>query len=236
MTKIEYIRSEEKKYHDFFYENNQLFEEGSWLSKPVKTVIDLLPLLNQKQPIQILDLGCGVGRNSIPLAQAIQENNGKVVCVDLLDSALRKLTDYCKDYNVEETIEMEKADIGDYQIKSNGYDLIVAVSTLEHVKTEVIFERVVRQIADGTKSNGINCLIVNSEVEEIDRETNERLDALIEVNLSTETMLNKLNSIYSGWEVLQSSVKPLEYRINRDGKLILLKTRAITFVARKREG
>ena len=56
-------------------------------------------------------------------------------------------------------------------------------------------------MANGTKNNGINCLIVNSEDEEINLETNEKLEALMELNLSTEIMLNKLCSIYSGWEV-----------------------------------
>lgn len=42
MNRIEYIRQEEKKYHDLCYEQYKLFETGSWLYKSVKTVMDLM--------------------------------------------------------------------------------------------------------------------------------------------------------------------------------------------------
>jgi len=236
LNRIEFIRNEEKKYHDFCYENYKLFEEGSWLYKPVKTVMDLLPLFDNKESLNVIDLGCGVGRNSIPIAEAIKNRNGKVVCVDLLDSALNKLKEYSKHYKVEKVIRTEKADIGNYKIKPNEFDYIIAVSALEHVKSEEVFEEVVRQMAEGTKNNGVNCLIVNSEVQEIDLETNEKLDTLMEVNLSTEVIMNKLSNTYVGWEVLKTVVNPLEYNITRSEKPVLLKTNAITYVVRKSIG
>lgn len=42
MNRIGYIRQEEKKYHDLCYEQYKLFEAGSWLNKPVTTVMDLM--------------------------------------------------------------------------------------------------------------------------------------------------------------------------------------------------
>lgn len=88
-------------------------------------------------------------------------------------------------------------------------------------------------MAEGTRSNGINCIVVNSEVEEVNIETNEKLDALIEVNLSTEDIKRKLNGIYRGWDILNLIVKPLEYKIIRNELSILLKTNAVTYVVRK---
>jgi hypothetical protein len=41
-NRIKFIRNEERKYHEACYDNYKLFEEGSWLSKPVKTVMDTL--------------------------------------------------------------------------------------------------------------------------------------------------------------------------------------------------
>lgn len=234
MSRLDLIREEEKKYHDFCYDNYKLFEEGSWLYKPVKTVIDLLPLYNNKENIRVLDLGSGVGRNSIPLAQKIKSKNGKIVCVDLLDSALEKLKLYSEEYEVEEVIETVKADIGHYEINKNEYDLIVAVSTLEHIESENIFDNVIRQMALGTKNEGVNCIIVNSEVEEMEIESNKKLDAMMEINIKTEDMKSKLNEIYEDWEVLNQLVKPLEYKIVRDEKEVLLKTNAITYVVRKK--
>lgn len=233
LLRLDLIRKEEKKYHDFCYENYKLFEEGSWLYKPVKTVMDLLPLFNKKNNIRVLDLGSGVGRNSIPIAQEIKDKNGKVVCVDLLDSALDKLKQYSKEHEVEDVIETKKADIGHYEISKNEYNLIVAVSTLEHVESENIFENVIRQMASGTKNEGINCIIVNSEVEEIDIKSNKKLDVMMEINFKTEDMINKLMTVYKGWEILNLLVKPLEYKIVRNEKEVLLKTNAITFVVKK---
>lgn len=233
MNRLDLIRKEEKKYHDFCYENYKLFEEGSWLYKPVATVLDLIPLINNKENIRVLDLGSGVGRNSIPIAQEIKSRSGKVVCVDLLDSALEKLILYSEEYEVKEVIETKKADIGHYEITENEYDFIVAVSTLEHVESEHVFESVIKQMALGTKNKGLNCIIVNSEVEEIVIESNIKLDAMMEINIKTEDMIRKLDEIYEGWEVLNRLVKPLEYKIVRDEKEVLLKTNAITYVVRK---
>lgn len=230
MTRFETIRKEEKKYHDYCYDNYKLFEEGSWLHKPVKTVMELLPLFKDKNNMRVLDLGSGVGRNSIPIAQEIKNKNGNIVCVDLLDSALNKLKIYSKEYEVKEVIETVKADIGHYEIARDEYDLIVAVSTLEHVESKDVFEHVVNQMILGTKNGGINCIIVNSEVEEIDLESNRKLDAMIEVNIKTKDMINKLNSMYEKWTLLKQLVKPLEYKIVRDGRDVLLKTNAITYV------
>jgi 2-polyprenyl-3-methyl-5-hydroxy-6-metoxy-1,4-benzoquinol methylase len=235
LSRLDFIRKEEKKYHDYCYENYKLFEEGSWLYKPVKTVMELLPLFNHKENIRVLDLGSGVGRNSIPIAQKIKDKNGKVVCVDLLDSALNKLKRYSEEYEVQEVIRTQKADIGHYEIKKDQYDLIVAVSTLEHVASEDILESVIRKMAVGTKKNGVNCIIANSEVEEIDLETNQKLEVMMEINNKTEDMIHRLDRIYAGWDVLNKLVKPLEYIIVRNEKDVLLKTNAITYVVRNIE-
>lgn len=233
MNRLNLIRKEEKKYHDFCYDNYKLFEEGSWLHKPVTTVLELIPLIKTKENIVVLDLGSGVGRNSIPIAQEIKVYNGKVVCVDLLDSAIEKLKLYSVVHEVEEVIEVVKADIGHYEITKNEYDFIVAVSALEHVESEETFEKVINQMASGTKKDGINCIIVNSEVEEIDLVSNTKLDAMMEINIKTEAMMRKLTKAYEGWEVLKQLVKPLEYKIIRDEKEVLLTTNAITYVVRK---
>ena len=52
---------------------------------------------------------------------------------------------------------------------------------------------------EGTKSDGMNCLIINSNIQEIDLHTNEELDALIEINFPTEDMIHLLKTIYKEW-------------------------------------
>lgn len=233
MNRIEYIRQEEKKYHDLCYEQYKLFEAGSWLNKPVKTVMDLIDHFAGQKNLQVLDLGSGVGRNSIPIAQKIKNTSGTVTCVDLLDSALKKLQIYSKEHDVFEVIKTEQAAIENYYIASNTYDYIVAVSSLEHVKSEEDLTNVLHSMKKGTKTGGINCLIINSNIQEIDLKTNEELDALIEINLSTEEMINTLKSIYKEWKEIKVEIKELAYDIVRNERHIQLKTNAITFVVQK---
>ncbi|HDR7518016.1 MULTISPECIES: class I SAM-dependent methyltransferase [Bacillus cereus group] len=233
MNRIDYIRHEEKKYHDLCYEQYKLFETGSWLYKPVKTVMDLMEYFEGQNNLQVLDLGSGVGRNSIPIAQIIKNNNGTVTCVDLLDSALTKLQTYSKEHDVFEVIKTEQVAIENYYIVPNTYDYIIAVSSLEHVKSEKDLINVLHSMKKGTKTAGINCLIINSNIQEIDLHTKEELDALIEINLPTDEMINLLKSIYKEWKEIEVEVKELVYDIVRDERHIQLKTNAITFVFKK---
>lgn len=63
------------------------------------------------------------------------------MCVDLLDSALQKLNQYSEEYKVKEVIQTEKVDIGNYDMKPNNFDFIVAVSSLEHVQPEEVLKK-----------------------------------------------------------------------------------------------
>ncbi|MEV5024586.1 class I SAM-dependent methyltransferase [Paenibacillus sp. LPE1-1-1.1] len=233
--RIRYIREEEKKYHEACYEQNRLFEEGSWLHKPVKTVLNLLALFDGAEPLSVLDLGCGVGRNSIPIAKAIQEHhrNGQVVCVDLLESALLKLSSYGRQHGVSEWLKPVACDIGDYAIPWKEFDYIVAVSSLEHVRSETEFMKVLGQMNRGTKAKGINCIILNTNIVELDQQSGESLLPLVEINLDTAAAEQLLREAYSGWEVLDTHVKPLAFSIVRNERAILLKSDCLTYVVRK---
>jgi 2-polyprenyl-3-methyl-5-hydroxy-6-metoxy-1,4-benzoquinol methylase len=232
-NKIEEIRTEERKYHEACYDNYKLFEAGSWLHKPVRTVMDNLSLLEDRDCISVLDLGCGVGRNSIPIAEALLNRNGKVVCVDIIESALNKLMRYSGQHGVDHYLEPVLSDIGDYAIPVHEFDYIVAVSTLEHVKSKEVLADVLGRMALGTKSEGINCIIINTNITEIDKLTGESLEPYIEINLNTDQAVKLLNEVYKGWEVLNNLVKPLEFLIERNGREILLRSDCLTFVTNK---
>ena len=75
----------------------------------------------------MLDLGSGVGRNSIPIAQKIKNASGTVTCVDLLDSALTKLQIYSKEHDVFEVIKQNKQ-----QLKTIILDLILMTISLQY--------------------------------------------------------------------------------------------------------
>jgi 2-polyprenyl-3-methyl-5-hydroxy-6-metoxy-1,4-benzoquinol methylase len=226
---MDYIRQKEKEYHELCYKEHELFKEGSWLHKPVSFVLEVIDTI---KPLRVLDLGCGVGRHSIPIAEKIG-GNGQVICVDLLQVALEKLREYGKKYGVEKKLICVQEEIDSYIIEANTYDYIVAVSSLEHVRSEKVLKTILQNMQAGTKQNGIHYLVMNSSIEETEAATGRQLTPLIEVDMKTEEMLALLDEQYEGWKIIKREVKALQFTIQRDGIDILLQTNAITYVVQK---
>ncbi|WP_195575540.1 class I SAM-dependent methyltransferase [Paenibacillus sp. 1001270B_150601_E10] len=233
MERITKIREEEKKYHDNCYKNSLLFEPGSWLHKPVKTVMDLLDEYNDCEYLSVLDLGSGVGRNSIPIAQSLKQRDGRVVCVDLLESAISNLREYSKQYEVEHLLELKLSDIEKFTIMEKEYDLIISVSALEHVRSEDILLKKLAEMINGTKQFGSHCIVMSSNIREEVLDTGEALDPMFELNISTPKLMELLDHLYDSWEVKTRLVKKLEFVIDRDGRDVKLSSDCITFVARR---
>lgn len=233
MNRVAYIRAEEKKYHDSCYDRHDVYEPGSWLYKPVKTVLEVLDLFKDRDYLSVLDLGSGIGRNSIPIAEAMKGRSGKVECVDILHSAMKKLEQYSKRYEIEPYIIPRLSDIEQFRIEPNEYDMIVAVSALEHVSSENTLIQKLHEMSCGTKNEGINCIIIGSNIHEVNVQNGTELDPMFEVNLSTDRMLELLDATYRGWEVLKRQVKQLIYDIDRNGQPIKLTSDCITYVTRK---
>ncbi len=223
------IREEEKEYHEQFYEEHELFEEGTWLSEPIPSVMDAFKLIRQQPNLRVLDLGSGVGRHSIPVAQDIQSRGGKVVCVDLLDTAIEQLRTYAKEYEVAHAVQGIQSDISDYQIQENYFDFIVAVSSLEHARTESAFEKILSRMEKGTKPGGIHCIIINAEASDEDEENT------MEIDRPAEDLLSRLDQNYENWEIINRFVEPLEFKTVRDDQEMWLHAKAITYVARKKK-
>jgi len=229
------IRAEEKKYHDHCYTHYSLFKPGSWLHKPVRTVMELLTQFEHRDDLKVLDLGAGNGRNSIPIAQALKMGNSKVVCVDLLESAIAKLRLYSEEYSVTDIIEPRLSDIEHFAIEPCEYDMIIAVSALEHLSSADSLEDKLREMESGTKIGGVNGIIIGSNIRETMVETHDELDPMFEVNLPTADLLDLLDRCYGRWELQQRFVKSLEYEIVRDGRPVRLQTECITYVVKKVE-
>ena len=123
--------------------------------------------------------------------------------------------------------------IEDYVINKNEYDLIIAVSALEHIDTENSFINKLIEIRDGICENGVVCFVINSNVREYDKVTGNQLLAQFEVNLSTENIQSILSKTFIGWTVMKSTVQEQQYDIPRESGLSSLKTSVVSFVARK---
>ena len=195
MNRLDEIREQEKISHTTIYTHKELFKPGSWLEKPVKTIIDIIPLLDYKKELNILDLGCGVGRNTIPIALEFKGSNCHIDCIDILDLSINLLKKYSYKYGVSNCINGIVSSIEDYNITLNKYNLILTISTLEHIDTRDNLLRKLYEIKEGLKQNGIVCILMNSNIEEKDIETNEKLLPQFECNLSDEDLVQMTNNV-----------------------------------------
>ncbi|TVX94375.1 class I SAM-dependent methyltransferase [Paenibacillus agilis] len=240
MSTFKQARTAEIEYHEQFYKQAELFVPGSWLSKPVQVVLDCLEKLleensNKGSAIRILDLACGVGRNSIPMAQRVREQDGTVVCVDLIPSAIDKLTDNAKTYGVGSQIEGIVADVEYYLIQPISFDFIVSCSCLEHMSSEEALRTAVGRMIDGTKAGGMNCILMSTEITEVDQATGASIAGVIELNLRTEEAFSILQKLYEDWDIQLERSIPQCIQEHKEGRNIEFKSNWLTFVAWKRE-
>lgn len=233
MNRLKEIRQAEAESHIEAYTSHDLFAAGSWLAKPVKTVIDLLPLFEGSKDFCALDLGSGVGRNCIPVAQHFSGIPCRVDCVDILELAIAKLNDNAQQYGVENCIRGIVSSIDDYKIDADSYDFIMAISALEHIASKSAFEKKLAEIRDGLRHGGIACLIVNSGVIEHDKATGQELLPQFEVNLPTSQMQDLLENTFAGWQVIKHTIVHQKYDIPRENCIANLETDVVTYVVRK---
>ena len=234
LCRLDEIRKAEAESHTQAYTSHSLFSPGSWLAKPVKTVMELLPLFEGYTQFAALDLGGGVGRNSIPVAQHFSGIPCRVECVDILELAIAKLNENALQYGVENCIRGIVSSIDDYEIAADSYDLILAVSALEHIASQSAFEKKLTEIRDGLRHGGIACLIVNSGVVEHDTATGQELPPQFEVNLPTSQMQELLEKTFAGWQVIKHTIVHQKYDIPRENCIANLETDVLTYVVKKK--
>ena len=234
LCRLDEIRKAEAESHTQAYTNHSLFSPGSWLAKPVKTVMELLPLFEGYTQFAALDLGSGVGRNGVPVAQHFSGIPCRVDCVDILELAIAKLNENALQYGVENCIRGIVSSIDDYEIAAVSYDLILAISALEHIASQSAFEKKLAEIRDGLRYGGIACLIVNSGVVEHDKATGQELPPQFEVNLPTSQMQELLEKTFAGWQVIKHTIMHQKYDIPRENCIANLETDVITYVVKRK--
>ncbi|OPG98158.1 hypothetical protein B2I21_12550 [Chryseobacterium mucoviscidosis] len=200
---FEAARKAEAGYHSNFYQNNELFASGTWMSRPMPMVMDMLErLLAHKTELRVLDLGCGVGRHTIPIAQRLGQTNSEVIGVDLLDEAVDGLRKYAKEYQVGHIVQVEKADVEHYAIEPDHFDYIAACSCLEHVSNKQALIEAIERLQVGTCRGGIHCITMSTSVEEMEINTGRTIEPLIELNLPTAEAVALLENAYTDWNIL----------------------------------
>lgn len=199
-------------------------------------MLDLVPLFEGVESLRVLDLGAGVGRNCLPFAVKYRAVPCRIDCVDILELASRLLTENAKKYGIVPQVRAVTSSIEDFLIRPKEYDLIMAVSALEHVESEEVFWAKIREIREGIRKGGVVCLVVNSNITEADKSTGEPLPPQFEVNLDTDELRMRLDVLFSGWQVLKSTVSRQKYDIPRGDRISSLDSDVVTFVARNMSG
>ena len=227
------IRENERHSHQQMYTSNVLYHDKGWLQKPVKTVLDLLPRFYSAAKLRFLDLGCGVGRNSIRIAEYFSGRDCTVDCIDILDIAISQLKQYAKEYSVSSLIRGTVSPIEDYTIPSQYYNGIFAISALEHLESEEIFRTKLEEIRDGLCDGGVACLIINSDITERNSERGTDEPPQFELLFSCEELDALLLQTFSHWTILKHTHQLQHYQIPRSEAIHELSTTVVTFVAQK---
>lgn len=224
-------RRETVRYHRQFYARNDLFEEGSWLSEPDDYVEAALRFLPRDEPCRVLDIGAGPGRHAIPIARDLAPG-GEVDAVDLLPSAIEELRENASRLGVEDRINCICRDVEKFPVTPMRYHFILSCSSLEHVRDAEIFEKKLREIAQGTAEGGVVCLLINTNVCEHTRD-GPRKSGAIEFPLSTAEGHRMLDTIFAGWEVHDQSTRDWRVSEQRDGEPITFASTCLRFLAER---
>ena len=233
MDHIKEIRKNERKSHIAAYSSSALYQSSGWLQKPVKTVLELFPYFDKAERLTVLDLGCGIGRNAIPIAQHFSSISCSVICVDILDLAIEKLKENAAQFHVSSQIHTVLSSIEDFIISRDQYDLVLSVSALEHIDSEEHFAEKLKEIEQCVRPGGMVCYIINTEVTEENALTGLPLPPQFEVNIPTQKLMQLLDTTYQRWEITKNTVRPQEYEIPRGSIISKLHTNVVTFVAKK---
>lgn len=113
-------------------------------------IFDLIPMLPSRA--KILDLGCGDGRNALPLARA----GFDVTAIDLSQVGIHKLNTLAERENL--SIQTAVADMTTFKIPRD-YDLIISQGCLHFVERRH-WEQLIQDFKDHTKLHGFNAITV----------------------------------------------------------------------------
>lgn len=265
---FEKARDETISYHKLYYSRHQLFEENSWLAKPDDGLMKLLEeyliapaeqvqksyvvfnpaadgdgtsqtfSAEPPAPLKILDLGCGVGRNAVPMAMALAKVNvqAKIIGVDVLAESIDLLWQNAVTYGVDHAIEGLVVDNDRFVIEPASFDLIAAISVVEHCAGKAKVLKLLKAIAAGLKPGGLVRIEMTTDRNVIDLETKQALPTHVETPLSERQVRDLLDEAFHDFEILTLEVFPYKEMLDKDDKKILWQSKQVSFSAKARRG
>jgi 2-polyprenyl-3-methyl-5-hydroxy-6-metoxy-1,4-benzoquinol methylase len=130
------------------------FSEDFW-EEPADELYHILSRWKQNRYLKILDLGCGIGRNSIFFAQ----HGFRVSACDLSQSGITILKEKIKDSSLQ--IEPKIGDMLSLPYKSGDFDGVIGFHSIYHTDYKGL-KQVIREIHRVLKNDGEVYLTFNS--------------------------------------------------------------------------
>ncbi len=223
-------RDETIRYHEELYSAPEAHDPDAWLNRPAPIVMDALAHLDRTRPVRVYDLGAGSGRHAIPLARALPAGS-RVVAVDLLDIPIQQLKERTAHESVGDVVIPVVADQETYEFDRGPADLVLGVSTLEHVSSRDAFVALLERMRDATAPGGVHVLVIATDRREVvDGETRA---ARVELDLGHDDACAILEQVYAGWQVHESSSPQTSVAEDRDGQAYDLVSRNVRRVLQR---
>jgi|AGTN01.1.fsa_nt_gi 2-polyprenyl-3-methyl-5-hydroxy-6-metoxy-1,4-benzoquinol methylase len=207
-------RAQTMRYHQQYYNNHELFQKGSWLEKPDQAVSKIIDTVCDASSKIVLDLGSGVGRNAIPLAKA----GFTVICVDNLGVAVELLKRYAADHDVADRVFSQVCELDAFQVPENMFDILLAVSVLEHASSKEQVRRIIKQLSRGARYGGIALVTISTDRKVVEVDTDKPVRTLVETRLSANEATELLKESFSTWSSLDLRCEVYQERLQYLGK------------------
>ena len=223
-------RAETIRYHQELF-SGQSLSSASWLQQPSPLVMRALDWLAPTGELRVLDLGCGIGRHSLPIARCLGERC-RIVAVDLLPIAAHRLMELATVQQVAHCIQAVVADFEAYAFESSSLDFVVACSVLEHASSEAAFRRTLDRAANATRPGGLHALVIGTD--KVERTScGQSSPALVEFPLCRATALAHIEAVYAGWTILELSGGDFVVHESRQQQAYELHTHCVRVLARR---
>lgn len=115
---------------------------------PDTDVVDIVPFLMKRQVREVLDLGCGIGRHSLFLA----DKGFRVHAIDGSPAGIAHLKDQAKEKHIE--IDARHAEMTRVPYEDESMDYVLAWNVIYHGNLPVVL-RVISEILRVLKPNGL---------------------------------------------------------------------------------
>jgi SAM-dependent methyltransferase len=225
-------REETIRYHEEFYASTPLGSAGSWLARPHPSVIDAINLVDAPGPVQAFDLGAGVGRHTLPMAQLLPTGS-TVTAVDMLPTAIELLVANCRMGKVLPSVMPVVADLEHYDFGDASASLIVGFSAVEHVSSLSAMGALLERCRDAMCVGGIVSFGIVADRAEVANDGAVTV-GLVESELTAGQARECLRAVFAGWEVIRDETRPTRVVEQRDGTEYELRGSLVVFTARKK--